>query len=108
MCFLGLPTPTPSTITGSGFHAWNGRTAQGCFLEAQISNPSHCDTATVVDGGFSLTVSNCGGPGWRVWVGDDRTCYGSGSIRPEGCLCGRLDDYYPIGSSGADCDAGYP
>jgi hypothetical protein len=103
--FIGTPR-TPSTITGSGFHAWDGETAQGCFEEAQISNSSSCDTATVVDGGFSLTTSICGGSGWRVWVGDDRTCYGSGSIRPEDCLCGKL--YSNAGASGSDCDAGAP
>jgi hypothetical protein len=108
MCaFDGAPR-TPSTVTGSGFHAWEGETAQGCYLEAQSSNPTFCDAATVVDGGFSLTTSKCFGLGWRVWVGDDRTCYGSGPLRPEDCHCGHLDYALPSGSPGAACDAGAP
>lgn len=96
----------PSTITGSGFDAWDGQTASGCYLEAQLSNVTHCDTAIIVDGGFSLTASTCGGPGWRVWIGDDRTCWWSDPIRPEDCECGRIDSYAPTGSPG--CDAGVP
>lgn len=106
-CAFGPPTRRPSTITGSGFDAWNGQTAHGCILEAQ-SDPVDCDTATIVDGGFSLTAAACGGPGWRVWVGADRTCYASGDIRPDGCHCGHLDSYFPIEPLGANCDAGAP
>ena len=104
-CHDGTAKPPTSTVTGSGFQAWNGAAVRGCFLAAQ-SFTEGCDDAVVVDGGFALTAATCTGITWRVWVGDDRTCHGLGAIRPENCHCG--DPYGAGGSSGFACDAGAP
>jgi hypothetical protein len=104
-CYYGTaPAPT-STVTGSGFDAWNGETAHGCWLPAQSFAPA-CAYATVVDGGFSLTASTCTGFEWRINIGE-RTCFDSGNlVTPADCHCGDLGSRG--GTSGFACDAGAP
>jgi len=102
-CYYGTGPAPRSTLLGSGFDAWNGETAQGCWLAVQ-SFPSGCDDATIVDGGFSLTASTCTGVYWQINIAG-RTCLVRGEgATPADCPCAEGSG----GASGFTCDAGAP
>jgi hypothetical protein len=99
-CYLNQ-TATTSTITATGFEAYEGEEVRGCFRAAQ-SFSEGCDRDRVADGGFSLTAVTCTGVLWDISILDLK-CDGLGAITPAQCYCGTTTGKAP---RGVPCDAG--
>jgi hypothetical protein len=103
-CSIYNTSPTESMITGTGFDAWNGETASGYFEASQSFGPSF-DSATVVDGAFSLSGSVCTGYRWVVRIGELGYTGSGRAITPDDCYCSA---YAGAPGYGCDADAGAP
>jgi hypothetical protein len=114
------PLTQASTLVAEGFEAWNDLDVLGCFNPSDAIACTICDDATVIDGGFKLTLSVCTGNRWDVHVFDGTRgldCNttrapvgGVFTITPADCTCGSPNREPATGcevegDGGADGDA---